>query len=101
MTSTGDKSSAVSERTGSLNSPAYAMQLERELADCKRALSDANAKHEAAMECCRLFWQHVDMMNDGPDDSDVALAQGWLEEAYHKAREALGKPPVHTLEAPK
>lgn len=29
----------------------------------------------------------VDIMNDGPDDSDVAMAQGRLNDAYQKARE--------------
>lgn len=34
-----------------------------------------------------LVYEWGDMMTDGPDDSDVALANSWLTEAFGLARE--------------
>jgi hypothetical protein len=38
-------------------------------------------------ECAALLWDAADMMNDGPDDSDIAFAQAKLAKAAEKARQ--------------
>jgi hypothetical protein len=38
-------------------------------------------------KCAALLWDAQDMMNDGPDESDVAYAQGKCAEAVEVARE--------------
>lgn len=43
------------------------------------------------LEACKLYWNAVDLMNDGPDDSDVALASGWFQKAQTIARAAIAK----------
>lgn len=42
---------------------------------------------ERLKRIAHLVYEWGDMMLDGPDDSDVAMANGWLAEAFTLARE--------------
>lgn len=44
-------------------------------------------ERERLERIAHLLYEWGDMMNDGPDDSDVAMANGWLVEAFQLARE--------------
>jgi hypothetical protein len=48
-----------------------------------------SSNHRLALleKCAALLWDAQDMMNDGPDESDVAYAQGKFAEAVEVARE--------------
>lgn len=43
--------------------------------------------HELLVESAMDLLDAVDIMNDGPDESDEAMAQGRLQRAHDKAKE--------------
>ena len=49
--------------------------------------SRREAEAEALREACELIWQWQDMMTDGPDDSDIALANSWFENGLKLIKE--------------
>jgi hypothetical protein len=54
-----------------------------------------SSKLKLLEECAEMVYQWYDMMTDGPDDSDVALAQSWLAkavEAAYAARRLVDEP---------
>lgn len=77
---------AVMDRTGchfsevlTRRSNVMARIIDRAQLDCGRL--------ELLEKCAESLWQAQDMINDGPDDSDVAWAHGKLAEAADLARQ--------------
>jgi len=82
---------------------------DKTVADAWRAeVAKRDAYAERLAKVAELVYQWGDMMLDGPDDSDVAMANGWLQEAFTFAREIrrerggplvkVGRPGTNTLE---
>lgn len=63
--------------------------------DLERRLRESTDYAEECRAVVELVWQFGDMMNDGPDDSDVALANSWLVQAFTKAREIRRAHPIN------
>lgn len=49
-------------------------------------LHPKDESHALLQECALLLLDAVDIMCDGPDDSDIAMAQGRLASAHAKAK---------------
>jgi hypothetical protein len=63
--------------------------------DCPSEVAEANARLISAapelLEACQLYRMFVEVMNDGPDDSDKAMAEGFLVRAHALAKDAIAK----------
>jgi hypothetical protein len=70
--------------------------ISRDCNDCANQRNTAEAKLnqrglliEQALACIEKYHSFLDMMDDGPDDSDVAMAVGWLNKGRELRREFL------------